>query len=169
MPKIIYLRFAILILITAFLVSCETQAPGHAEDIPIVPVKQVIESGGILAIRAPIEVKDDQFLMFVISPTGERSGQIFQSSMFPTDVLVVMPIESEKPVVFLGRSPHGACLLLWDASTQLFKDPCYGSRFELSGKYEFGPAGRDLDQLPTRVENGLVWITPKIIYGQEHE
>ena len=169
MPKITHFRIAILIFISAFLVSCKNQASELVEDIPIVPVEQVIESGGILALRAPVSVEDVRFLMTVISPTGERSGQVFQSSMFPTDVLVVMPNESEKPVVFLGRSPHGGCLLSWDASTQLFKDPCYGSRFELSGKYEFGPARRDLDQLPARVENGLVWITPKIVYGQEHE
>ncbi|MGW8143933.1 MAG: QcrA and Rieske domain-containing protein [Anaerolineales bacterium] len=169
MPKITCFRITILILISAYLVSCKTQAPKPAEDIPIVPVEQVLESGGIIALRAPVVVEDDRFLMMVISPTGERSGKVFQTSVFPTDVLVVMPNESEKPVVFLGRSPHGGCLLFWDANTQFFNDPCYGSRFELSGKYKFGPAGRDLDQLPARLENGLVWITPKIIYGQEHE
>lgn len=58
------------------------------------------------------------------------------------------PVEVARQAVFLARSPHGSCLLRWDEAADEIEDPCYGSRFDMEGKYLFGPAPRDLDRLP---------------------
>ncbi|MCP3176962.1 Rieske (2Fe-2S) protein [Desulfuromonas sp. KJ2020] len=51
---------------------------------------------------------------------------------------------------------HLGCLL--NTVDQGFFCPCHGSEFASSGKVLSGPASRDLDWLPVRIQNGRVWI-----------
>ena len=95
---------------------------------------------------------------------GEPDYQVYNEVVFPTDVWIVLDDGIIR--TFLARSPHGGCFILWDEEKQYFHDPCYGSRFTEDGKYIEGPAQRDLDQLPARMENGMIWITNEIVYGE---
>lgn len=58
------------------------------------------------------------------------------------------------------------CAVRWDTTFQFedpatgrgrsgwFRDPCGGAVFDVSGHRVFGPAPRDLDQFPLKLENG---------------
>lgn len=54
--------------------------------------------------------------------------------------------------------PHLGCAVDRSASGAGFNCPCHDSNFDANGKRLDGPSPRDLDQLETRVEDGIVMI-----------
>lgn len=68
--------------------------------------------------------------------------------------------------VFLARSTRQdeailiprTCLVEWDESLSKFLELCGGSQWNLDGTYAAGPAPRNLDRFPVRVENGELYI-----------
>jgi menaquinol-cytochrome c reductase iron-sulfur subunit len=77
--------------------------------------------------------------------TVARSIWIVKRS--PTDLTVYSPI-----------CPHLGCYYNWDPAADHFACPCHGSIFSLDGKVLGGPAPRPLDTLPTKVENGGLFV-----------
>lgn len=60
--------------------------------------------------------------------------------------------KQKKQVRVLSRScPHLGCTVSINARTDEIVCPCHGSRFSLEGHYISGPAGKDLNPLPTRM------------------
>ena len=73
------------------------------------------------------------------------------------------------------------CMVRWDAIAQqsigspsgsertvtgLFRDPCGGSKYDISGKRLFGPSPRDLDRFPIAItQDGIVVNTKTLICG----
>lgn len=70
---------------------------------------------------------------------------------------------------FMGlyhRCVHLGCRVPWCASSGWFECPCHGSRYNVWGEYQFGPAPRGLDRFPVLVEDGRVVIdTSTIVTG----
>lgn len=64
-------------------------------------------------------------------------------------------------IVFSPLCTHLGCGYRWDVPEQKFKCPCHGSVFDVSGKVLGGPAPRSLDVLPTRMENGRLFVIYK--------
>ena len=61
---------------------------------------------------------------------------------------------------------HLGCRVPWCASSSWFECPCHGSRYNVLGEYQFGPAPRGLDRFPVSLEEGRVIIdTSAIITG----
>lgn len=64
------------------------------------------------------------------------------------------------------RCVHLGCRVPWCESSEWFECPCHGSRYNVWGEYQFGPAPRGLDRFPVSVEDGRVFIdTSTIITG----
>lgn len=57
------------------------------------------------------------------------------------------------------------CLVEWEESLEQFLELCGGSRWSRDGKYVAGPAPRDLDSFPARVENGKLYIEKTLKQG----
>jgi hypothetical protein len=57
------------------------------------------------------------------------------------------------------------CVVEWDESISQFLELCGGSRWSRDGKYVAGPAPRDLDSFPARVEDGKLYIEKMLIPG----
>lgn len=64
-----------------------------------------------------------------------------------TDVTVFSPI-----------CPHLGCRYTWQSDSEHFVCPCHGSVFSKDGKVLGGPAPRPLDTLPTKIENGDLYV-----------
>jgi menaquinol-cytochrome c reductase iron-sulfur subunit len=64
-----------------------------------------------------------------------------------TDVTVFSPI-----------CPHLGCRYKWQADNDHFVCPCHQSVFDKDGKVLAGPAPRPLDTLPTKIENGDLYV-----------
>jgi menaquinol-cytochrome c reductase iron-sulfur subunit len=56
---------------------------------------------------------------------------------------------------------HLGCGYTWDRGEKHFKCPCHGSVFDTAGQVLAGPAPRSLDRLPSKVENGRVFVMYK--------
>ena len=69
---------------------------------------------------------------------------------------------SDGSVVALSSvCPHLGCAIDYDSAAGSFKCPCHKSAFSIDGQRQDGPSPRDLDPLPTTVEDGTVKITFK--------
>lgn len=73
------------------------------------------------------------------------------------DVWVVKHADGSAEV-FSPVCPHLGCGYRWDAVDRKFKCPCHGSTFDINGRVLGGPAPRDLDTLPAKVENGILYV-----------
>lgn len=158
----------LLILIAAFLTSCARVTQSQADEVPLIPVELATQGDSVIPWRAPLRVRDTRLQMVQFDATGDRKLHSFDEMVFPIDLMIVYAAGDQSASVFLRRSPHGGCLLLWDQINLRLDDPCFGSRFDLTGRYISGPSPRDLDRLPASVRDGLIWVTPEIIYGEVH-
>lgn len=60
--------------------------------------------------------------------------------------------------VFSSVCTHLGCNVLWKTAEGRFVCPCHGGQFSPEGKVLAGPPPRPLDRLPSKVENGKVWV-----------
>ena len=60
--------------------------------------------------------------------------------------------------VFSPICPHLGCAYRWDSHDRQFRCPCHGSVFSIDGKVLGGPAPRPLDTLPSKVEDGELYV-----------
>jgi menaquinol-cytochrome c reductase iron-sulfur subunit len=63
--------------------------------------------------------------------------------------------------VFSPLCTHLGCGYRWDDPDRKFKCPCHGSIYDATGKVLGGPAPRHLDVLPSKVENGKLFVIYK--------
>ncbi len=63
--------------------------------------------------------------------------------------------------VFSPLCTHLGCGYRWDDPDRKFKCPCHGSVYDVTGKVLGGPAPRHLDVLPSKVENGRLFVIYK--------
>jgi Rieske Fe-S protein len=54
--------------------------------------------------------------------------------------------------------PHLGCGYRWNPSSKRFECPCHSSTFDIDGKVQGGPAPRGLDELPSKVEDGKLYV-----------
>ena len=54
--------------------------------------------------------------------------------------------------------PHEGCELAWQDDKNVFACPCHDSSFAVSGVRITGPARRDMDHLPARIQNGILQV-----------
>lgn len=60
--------------------------------------------------------------------------------------------------VFSPTCPHLGCHYNWNPASGHFECPCHGSVYEPDGTVLGGPAPRRLDTLPTKIENGELYV-----------
>jgi len=60
--------------------------------------------------------------------------------------------------VFSPICPHLGCGYRWDEQTKHFECPCHASVYDIDGKVLGGPAPRPLDTLPTKMEDGKLYV-----------
>ena len=62
--------------------------------------------------------------------------------------------------VFDPRCTHLGCAYHWDEANHQFICPCHGGVYDVRGRVVSGPPPRPLDTYATRVEAGVLYITP---------
>jgi len=61
-------------------------------------------------------------------------------------------------VAYSPICPHLGCRYSWDPAANRFVCPCHNSVFDVEGKLLSGPAPRNLDSLPSKVEGGVLMV-----------
>jgi menaquinol-cytochrome c reductase iron-sulfur subunit len=64
----------------------------------------------------------------------------------------------QEVTVYSPICPHLGCHFDWNPATKHFECPCHGSVYSPDGKVLGGPAPRPLDTLPTKIENGKLYV-----------
>lgn len=54
--------------------------------------------------------------------------------------------------------PHLGCSVPWRDDERIFHCPCHHAKFQSSGDLIGGPSPRSLDPLPTKIEDGRLWV-----------
>jgi menaquinol-cytochrome c reductase iron-sulfur subunit len=64
----------------------------------------------------------------------------------------------DRVTVFSPICPHLGCHFLWDHKINRFACPCHASVYSIDGKVLYGPAPRPLDALPSKIDNGVLYV-----------
>jgi len=67
----------------------------------------------------------------------------------------------DRVTVFSPMCTHLGCGYRWEDADHKFKCPCHGSVYDASGKVLGGPAPRPLDVLPSKIEDGKLFVIYK--------
>lgn len=70
----------------------------------------------------------------------------------------VVPGQDATPLALSPVCTHMGCNVAWSHEKQRFLCPCHGGQYTADGRNVAGPPPRPLDQLPVRVEDGLLKI-----------
>ncbi len=72
-------------------------------------------------------------------------------------------------IAFTDVCPHLGCKINYQSSSHHFFCPCHASTFDLDGTKVNVIPPRNMDSLPTKVENGRVWVKYQDFRGGIHE
>ena len=68
------------------------------------------------------------------------------------------------------RTPRRAgCWIIWDEDKGQFRDPCVGTSFDLTGRYESGPLSPPLQRYRVRTENESIWVSTNSVDENDDE
>jgi menaquinol-cytochrome c reductase iron-sulfur subunit len=70
----------------------------------------------------------------------------------------VMPPKDGAVRVLSPICPHLGCSIPWNEEKQEFVCPCHAAVFDKNGARVSGPAPRSMDDLETKIENGIVQV-----------
>jgi hypothetical protein len=58
------------------------------------------------------------------------------------------------------RAPRNTlCRVKWDAPSMVFRDPCFGTTFDLDGEYRTGPPSKGLGRYRVRIKDQNIWVS----------
>ncbi len=136
------------------------------KSIPVYPANRLAESeGNSIQLTVPISITSYNLTLIEYRTPEEASYITLTEDIFPADIYISVLPDSERPKVFLGRSPQSGCPLEWKFESKIYKAYCDGSEFKLDGTYISGPSPRNLDELPVLIRDGMIWITNTVILG----
>ena len=75
-----------------------------------------------------------------------------------THAVWVIKHSAARATVFSPVCPHLGCHYDWYVDARKFICPCHGSVFSADGKVVAGPSPRPLDTLPSKIENGDLYV-----------
>ena len=87
--------------------------------------------------------------------TQTEDAYLYQTVMSSVWVIRNSPAEV---TVYSPVCPHLGCYYNWNPQNEHFECPCHSSVFSISGKVLAGPSPRPLDTLPSRIENGILFV-----------
>ncbi len=72
----------------------------------------------------------------------------------------VVKTSESQAIAFAPQCTHLGCAYRWEESKNQFLCPCHTSNFSIEGKVLSGPAPRELDRYPVKVQGTRILIGP---------
>ncbi len=122
----------------------------------------LINAGPIADIKAQIQetaqpAYNGTGRFYLVPYTGTPSGDVDYS---------VEGVMAEGIMPLYQRCVHLGCRVPFCDSSKWFECPCHGSKYNLAGEYELGPAPRGLDRFKITIDNGTIMVdTAGVILG----
>lgn len=117
-------------------------------------------------LRPRISAATDQWLD--VAPLSELTGSQPITKKVVAEHIAGWAITTEEHNVFVlpaksnqvvsAICPHEGCEVLWEKERNRFSCPCHESYFTADGARLTGPSPRDLDPLPTRIQDGKLQV-----------
>ncbi|MGH8925635.1 MAG: ubiquinol-cytochrome c reductase iron-sulfur subunit [Acidimicrobiia bacterium] len=113
-----------------------------------------VDAGPVDDIKAQLTQPDGSVLPFTVSGArayvvpispAQLAGSQFEQQGLVADGLMVM----------WWRCVHLGCRVPWCSSSAGFECPCHGSKYNLFGEYEAGPAPRNLDRFVVEITENV--------------
>jgi len=134
---------------------------------PLAGIGTIIASFGAAAFRflRPVGVRAKDDWIDVMAINAINGSKPIAKKVLSEEIAGWSTSTSEYPVYVLPGNqvvsavcPHEGCELSWQDDRSVFSCPCHDSSFAANGGRIYGPARRDMDHLPTRVQNGVLQI-----------
>ncbi len=122
----------------------------------------LINAGPIADIKAQIQetaqpAYNGTGRFYLVPYSGTPSGDVDYS---------VEGVMAEGIMPLYQRCVHLGCRVPFCNSSKWFECPCHGSKYNLAGEYQLGPAPRGLDRFKITVDNGNIMVdTAGVILG----
>lgn len=125
-----------------------------------------IATGAFRFLRPRITATSDKWID--VAPIAELTGTLPLPRKVATEHVAGWAIITEEHNIYVlpGKNnqvvsaicPHEGCEVSWDRESNRFSCPCHESYFAADGTRLKGPARRDLDQLPARLQDGTLQV-----------
>ena len=70
----------------------------------------------------------------------------------------LVPTQGAQPRVLSAACPHLGCTVQWNPQREQFDCPCHGGRYASDGTRLAGPPNRNMDELPSRIQDGHLYV-----------
>lgn len=116
--------------------------------------------GPLFRKQEPQWVEAGKLADFGASPASRRLKYVARGGFRDLERTrnVWISIQRDGPMVFSSECTHVGCNVLWKQAEARFVCPCHGGAFSLQGEVLDGPPPAPLRRLPSRVENGTLYI-----------
>lgn len=118
----------------------------------------VINAGALADIKS--ELSDAGYVYngagrFYIVPWD---GKVTSDADYPTD-----GVTAEGIMPLYQRCVHLGCRVPFCGSSKWFECPCHGSKYNLAGEYQLGPAPRGMDRFKITLDAGNVLVDTSVV------
>ena len=134
---------------------------------PLAGIGGIIASFSAAAFRflRPVNIRTKDDWIDVIATTETSGNKPIAKKVVIEEIAGWSRSPIEYPVYVLPGSqvvsavcPHEGCELSWQDDRNVFTCPCHDSSFAANGARIYGPARRDMDRLPSRIQNGVLQV-----------
>lgn len=122
--------------------------------------------------EAPIEVEPwppgDHWIPIALDDHPELEAEGGSIVVQNADVFIdvnLLHLGEERYAAIWRICPHGACFVELYAARAAFECPCHGSRFDLEGRLQLGPAEVGLRALNVVKKERTIWIEGQRLRG----
>ncbi|MCY3579817.1 MAG: Rieske 2Fe-2S domain-containing protein [bacterium] len=112
-----------------------------------------IDVGAIADLRAEVVLNDGSILPKFV-PEARAYIVPFAESDISRSQFEGLGVVAGGLTALFQRCVHLGCRVPWCDASQGFECPCHGSKYNLVGEYEAGPAPRNLDRFAVEDQNG---------------
>lgn len=109
-----------------------------------------IDAGDVDEIKAAIFLPDQTVEPFYVAE-ARTYVMPFEEAVLPQSEFVGLGVVAGGLSGIFQTCVHLGCRVPWCASSQGFECPCHGSKYNLHGEYEAGPAPRNMDRFLVEV------------------
>ena len=125
---------------------------------------------GLVVVSAfawPTGSKVDQVGWFTAGATSDFAMN--EPVRFADHRFWLIKLDDDEFVALLAKSPHRGCTVPWRPDFEFmgkkgwFRDPCYQSTWDMTGRLVFGPSPRGMDRFPVRVDGDKVLVNVETV------
>ncbi len=121
-----------------------------------------IEAGSLKDILEQIKSSNQPFY----HPEGRFYLVPYPGGQDPKDRYAREGVAAGGVMALYQRCPHLGCRVPFCVSSQWFECPCHGSKYNLAGEWQAGPAPRGMDRFPVTLQGDRVIVdTGTVVIG----